>query len=146
MSPAHVAASRVRHVSDSREDLEREWAFLGRTADPLVRELLALDDPWEAYERGNHLSDLMTDTELGGSFELPHAGSIYVAWAELTDVYETGVTPIADAHAALRLAATRWLDRPAEPSARFIEEWATDARRTAGELFARDGDWWNRPG
>ena len=87
----------------------------------------------------------MTDTSPGGSWELPHAGEVYVAWSELADVYETGKTPIPDAHSTLRLAAETWLDRPEQPDAGFIAEWVSDAADAVSSLFKRDGNWWYDP-
>lgn len=131
-------------MSNATEALEREWAFFSHVIDPLVREVLATDDAWEAYRRANAVAGPMLDTS-PGTVALPHLGGVYVAWQELTDVYETGKTPDADAHEALRSAARSWLDRPLEPSAEFIEQWIADARNAAGALFKRDGDWWNDP-
>ena len=91
------------------------------------------------------MSGLLIDTSPEGSWGLPHSGAVYVAWAELTDLYETGKTPMADAHATLRLAAARWLDRPSEPTADFIEQWASEASQTVGALYERDGNWWHDP-
>lgn len=132
-------------VSNPSDELEREWAFFNQVIDPLVREVLALDDAWAAYRRANEMYDLLSDPSPGGSWEFPHSGSVYVAWAELTDLFETGKTPIQEAHAALRLAAKRWLDRPAGPNARFIEQWVSDVSEATGTLFERDGDWWRDP-
>ncbi len=123
--------------------LASEWQFFERDIDPLVRELLSQADPWEAYRRGLAVSDLMTDTEPGGSFSLPHAGGVYSAWGSLTDLYDTGKTPISDAHAALRRAAEEWL--PLVPDAAFIEHWMSEAGPATGELFDRDGNWWRDP-
>jgi hypothetical protein len=128
------------------EDLEREWAFYARVVDPAVNEVLALDDAWEAYHRTLALTGLLTDTSPGGSWELPHAGEVYAAWARLTDLYDTGKTPIDQAHATLRDAGTKWLDRPSTPTAGFIEQWVSEADEAAAVLFKRDGDWWNEPG
>jgi hypothetical protein len=132
-------------VSDPAADQEREWAFFSESIDPLVRELLALDDAWDAYDRATMVPGLLIDTAPGGALELPHAGGVYVAWSELADMFETGKTPIPDAHATLRLAAARWLDRPAEPNASFIEQWISDASDAVQARFSRDGDWWRDP-
>jgi hypothetical protein len=70
---------------------------------------------------------------------------VHVGWSELADLYETGKTPIADAHATHRLAATRWLDRPAEPSTSFVEQWVSEASEGVGALFDRDENWWRNP-
>lgn len=118
---------------------------LGQMIDPLVRELLALEDAWHAYQRANAINGLLIDTSPGGSWELPHAGHVYRAWSELEDLYETGKTPIDEAHETLRMAARKWLDRPAQPTAGFIEQWVSEAEDAAGALFKRDGDWWHEP-
>ena len=77
--------------------------------------------------------------------ELPHGGGIYVTWAELTDLYDTGKTPIADAHAALRQAATNWLERPDLPTEAFIENWLKETVSVTRSLVDRDGNWWGSP-
>lgn len=133
-------------MSNRHDDRAREWAFFTEVIDPVVRDVLALDDAWEAYRRTNDLSGLLTDTSPGGSWDLPHSGTVYVAWAELTDLYETGRTPIPDAHAALRQAAARWLDRPAESTSDFIEQWVSEASQAVGAMYDRDGNWWREPG
>ena len=91
------------------------------------------------------VSAILTDTSPGGAFGLLHSGSVYVAWSELTDLYDTGKTPISEAHATLQKAATRWLDRPAEPDADFIERWASEASQAVAALYERDGNWWREP-
>ena len=130
-------------VSDLADEQAREWAFFSGAIDPLVRQLLTFEDPWDAYRRALEVAALLTDTSPGGSFSLPHSGAVYVAWAELTDVYDTGKTPVSDAHSTLRLAATNWLDRPAKPTAVFIEQWASDASHAVAALYERDGNWWH---
>ena len=110
-----------------------------------MREVLASDDAWAAYRCANELSARFTDTSPGGSFDLPHAGEVLRAWAELADLYETGKTPIGDAHATLRSLATRWLARPDVPVVGFIERWVLDAADAANALFERDGDFWRSP-
>lgn len=77
--------------------------------------------------------------------ELPNVGAVYAEWAELADLYETGKTLIADAHAALRRVASRWLDRPSGPDATFIEQGVSDAADVVGALFERDGNWGHGP-
>ena len=83
-----------------------EWAFYSRVVDPAVNEVLALDDAWEAYQRTLALTGLLTHTAPRGSWELPHAGEVFAAWARLPDLYDTGKTPIDEAHAILCTAAT----------------------------------------
>jgi hypothetical protein len=74
----------------------------------------------------------------------PHGGAVFVAWADLEDLYDTGKTPIPDAHAALRQAATGWLARPSGPiMAAYIEDWIVDAGRTASAVIERDGGFWS---
>lgn len=133
-------------VTRPEDDLEGEWAFYVREIDPVVQEVLGLADPWEAYHRTLEMTGLLTDTSPGGSWELPHSGEVYAAWARLTDVYDTGKTPIGKAHANLRAAATAWLLRPATPTADFIEGWVSETDESSGGLFKRDGDWWHEPG
>lgn len=107
----------------------REWA------------LLAEEDPWEAYEQAGFVSGAINREML----ELPNGGALYVSWAELQDVFETGKTPIPEAHAALRRASELWLRRPEAPSAGFLSEWLDFARQEAGFFFDRDGDCWHEP-
>ena len=132
-------------VTEPEDDLEREWAFYALVVDPAVDEVLARADPWDAYHRTHEMMGLLTDTSPGGAWDLPHAGEVYAAWATLTDVYDTGNTPIGEAHTTLRTAATAWLRRPARPTADFIEDWVSEANEQAGALFKRDGDWWHEP-
>ena len=40
-------------VSNPSDDMAREWAFISQEMDPVVRDVLTLDDPWEAYRRAN---------------------------------------------------------------------------------------------
>ncbi len=126
-------------------DLEREWAFCKQLVDPAVHEALALKDPWQAYHRTLEMLDLLTDVSPSGSWELPHAGGVYRSWAMLTDLYETSKTSIDEAHATLRGAATRWLERPTAPTADFIEQWLLETDKATADLFKRDGDWWHKP-
>lgn len=73
---------------------------------------------------------------------MPHGGSVYVAWAELTGLYNAGTTPVPDAHAALQQAAAAWLERQGPPSGPFIEEWLGHTSEVIKRLVARDGDFW----
>jgi hypothetical protein len=132
-------------VSEPAYESAREWAFFGESIDPLVDELLTFDDPWDAYRQGNKVAHLLIDTSPGGSFNLPHAGEVHVAWSELTDVYDTGKTPVSDAHATLRQAAVQWLERPAEPTTAFIEQWVADASQAVAARYERDCNWWHSP-
>jgi hypothetical protein len=73
---------------------------------------------------------------------LPHGGDLYATWAELTDLYETGKTPISDAHVTLREAATEWLTRAGDRTEASIEAWSEHTRTTVTSLFDRDGTFW----
>jgi len=67
-------------------------------------------------------------------------GARVLAWADLEDLYETGKTPIPNAHAALRQAATDWLARPSVPNqAAYIETWIAQARESVSAVIKRDG-------
>lgn len=141
----HRLRRSAQQVTNPNGDEQREWDFFRDILDPVVRELLATNDPWEAYQAANAVTSLLTDTAPGGSFSLPHSGEIYAARAELSDLYETGKTPIIGAHTTLREAATRWLDRLPEPTGAFVETWIAEASEAAGAAFARDGDWRSHP-
>lgn len=79
----------------------------------------------EAYESVASMRSAMLDYLEWG----PHGGEVFAAWADLEDLYATGKTPISDAHAALRQAATTWLARPSHPqAAAYIEKWIAHAR------------------
>jgi hypothetical protein len=127
----------VSNGEDSAQARESELYSL--RLDPIARDVLAATDPWDAYREANKVSPQLT-----ADFEwLPHGGEVLVAWAELADVYDTGKTPITDAHAALRQAASIWLDRPGLPNAEHIERWLRRAHDAAHALFRRDGDFWH---
>ena len=133
-------------MDGSGGEQEREWSFFAQSLDPVVRDLLAREDPWEAYRLAMSVGSLMMiETSLGGSANLPHAGDVYVTWMELTDLFETGKTPISDAYATLRVFAERWLDRPAVLDGVFIEQWSADASDAIDRLYRRDGNWWIDP-
>ena len=75
-----------------------------------------------------------------------HGGAVFIAWADLEDLYETGKTPIPDAHAALRQAAIDWLARPSVPNmAAYIEKWIAEADQIATAFVERDGGFWTSP-
>jgi hypothetical protein len=94
------------------EDAQREARLLSTQVDPLVRVVLDADDPGDAYRAASGIPDALV-----GALEwMPHGGSLYTTWAETTDLFETGKTPITDAHAALRRAATDWFARSGDPT------------------------------
>jgi hypothetical protein len=111
--------------------------------DPFVRAVLDAEDPWGAYEAVASMRSAMIDYLEWG----PHGGAVFVAWADLEDLYDTGKTPIPDAHAALRQAASDWLDRPSVPDevAAYIEGWIAQTGRVASAIIDRDGGFWNSP-
>lgn len=119
----------------------REWIFLGKEIDPLVRAVLAEEDPWEAYKRVGSVSSAISREML----DLPNGGALYACWAEFQDIFETGKTPVPEAHAALRRASELWLRRPEALSKSFLRDWLSFARKEAGFFFDRDGDWWHEP-
>ncbi|QRP45784.1 hypothetical protein [Amycolatopsis sp. FDAARGOS 1241] len=123
------------------DDLAREWALFTQRVDPLARTVIAAVQLWDAYDAADEIpGTLLDDIEW-----LPHGGAVYTAWAQLTDVYETGKTPIHDAHTALRHAAQAWLERPSEPDSAFIDDWVRQANDASSRLFRRDGDFWHSP-
>ncbi len=133
----------VGHVGDDVDDVKQARASerYRQLVDPVAVEVLVATDPWDAYRTANKVpNQLAVDLEW-----LPHGGSVYVAWAELTDSYETGKTPIADAHAVLRQAASAWLDRPGLPDGQHVERWVREATATLHSLFLCDGDFWRSP-
>lgn len=92
--------------------------------DPIARQILAAEGPWQAYEEAHSFSGVLTD-HLSW---LPHGGSVYVAWAEATDLYEIGDASPETAHVLLRQMASEWLTRPSEPSEDFLRRWVADAQ------------------
>jgi hypothetical protein len=127
-------------VDPSQSDLERESEFFSHLIDPIAQEILDAMDPWAAYRAGNRVSDAVGDLPW-----LPHGGDVYCGWAELTDLYETGKTPIPDAHAALRQAAVDWLAMSTARDASTIDEWIASAATHVSDLVDRDGDFWRSP-
>ncbi|WP_323101777.1 hypothetical protein [Intrasporangium sp. YIM S08009] len=124
----------------SQSELRRESEFFSRQIAPIAQQILEATDAWAAYRAGNKISDALVD-DLSW---LPHGGDVYRGWAELTDLYETGKTPIIDAHAALRKAAVDWLDMSYARDA-TIDEWIGNTATTVNELAGRDGDFWRSP-
>ncbi len=89
----------------SESDQARESSFVAAAVDPLVQRVLDAAEPWAAYDVAFTIPGALLDA----LDWMPHGGALYAAWAELTDLFEGGKTPIPEAHAALRRAATRWL-------------------------------------
>lgn len=75
---------------------------------------------------------------------LPGGGEAFIAWANLEDTFETGETPIADAHQALRDAATDWLARTFD-TPDDMTAWTERAQAATARLREHDGGWWNEP-
>lgn len=99
--------------------LRREWQVLRERLDPIARDVLAADAPWRAYEAANAFSGALIDDVPW----MPHGGRLYVAWADVTDLYEVGDVTLEVAHRILRSAASRWLDRPDAPTPQFLGDW-----------------------
>lgn len=136
------AWNRYRHGMGDGVDIARQAAFFRDTMDPFVRVLLEAQEPWDAYEAVASMRGAMLDFVEWG----PNGGDVFVAWAELEDLFESGKTPIPDAHAALRQAAAEWLDRRSDSNlAPFIDAWLKRVNRTVASIIARDGDFWRSP-
>lgn len=117
----------------STEILEREWQLLS-VADPAARAALAAADPDAVYEAITwSRSDLLDDPEM------PHVGDLFCAWAELEDLYEIGRSSPDHFLSVVRVAAQRWLDRPAAQSSAWLEQWVTDTREAVAARFKVDG-------
>jgi hypothetical protein len=124
-------------VSSDR-DQAGESLFLTTVLDPLVQEVLDAVEPWGAYDVANRIPGALMD-----SLDwLPHGGRLYTAWMELTDLFETGRTPIPDAHTALRRPATDWLARPGEPTGASIAMWLEQTQLEIERINDRDGTFW----
>lgn len=123
---------------------ESQWAGAGGyyrdRISPLVRSILEDEDPWQAYDGVVRLRGLMVD-DLGW---LPGGDQAFIAWANLEDTFETGKTPIADAHQALRQAANDWLSRTFD-TPDDMTAWFEQAQAITTRLRERDGDWWHDP-
>lgn len=104
--------------SEDPADLRREWQVL-RQIDPIAREVLAATDAWDACAAANRTGGVLVDDLTW----MPHGGQLYVAWAELTDLFEIGETSLESAHEVVRQAASRWLSRPEQPDAAFLSGW-----------------------
>ena len=122
-------------------DEERESQLLSTQVDPLARAILDAVEPWDAYRMANDIPSSFLEALAW----MPHGGSLYKTWAELTDLFETGKTPIPYAHAALRQAATDWLARQGEPTSASIEMWLERTQTSLNALVDRDGDFWGGP-
>lgn len=129
----------VAAVDTANDEDARDGAFLSQVVDPGARRILEASDPWQAYRVANDTYPALLD------HDLPHSGALYVAWAELTDLFETGKTPVPDAHAALRRAAAEWLRRPGPATATHAERWIKYASDQVRYLSDRDGDFWRGP-
>lgn len=120
------AVSEAEHPTEAdAADLKREWQLLQRV-DPIAREVLTATDPWDAYAAANGASAVLVD-ELTW---MPHGGQVYVAWQELTDLFEVDETPLESAHHALRHAATRWPSKPEQSNSGFLAGWLQETRNT----------------
>ncbi|MAO80548.1 hypothetical protein [uncultured Nocardioides sp.] len=119
----------------------RESQLLATVVDPLVRAINEAAEHWDAYRAAVGIGDSFVD-EMDW---MPHGGSLYATWAELTDLFDTGKTPLADAHRVLTQAATAWLDRSGEPSPEFLAAWLERAQDSISALVRQDGDFWPDP-
>lgn len=124
------------------DELKDQDEFVVAHIDPMVRRLLEAPDCDKAYEAANEVAQALANRP-----DLANGGALYIAWSELTDVFETGRTPQEDADAALREAATQWLAR-CDPTgadlagASFYEAWVHLAGDLVHGLYARDGNFW----
>ena len=125
--------------SDSEQ--ARESQLLATAVDPLARAVVEATEPWDAYRAAVGVGDSFVDEVEW----MPHGGSLYTTWAGLADLFETGKTPLADAHRVLKQAAVDWLDRPGEPSQEFVTAWLAKAQNAADSLVHRDGYFWRGP-
>jgi hypothetical protein len=126
----------VDHLDEGQA---RESQFLATAVDPLVREIVYAVEPRDAYRVANGIPGCLVDA----LDWLPHGGGLYTAWQELLDLFETGKTPIPDADAALRQAATEWLARQGNPTAASIEAWLERTQTSIKKLLDRDGTFWS---
>ncbi len=134
----------VREVGDAvtdSSDLEREWNLFREKIDPICLQVLEASHPEDAYGAACYCPGALLD-DLGW---LPHGGAVYVAWARLTDLFETGKTDDDVAHRILREATEQWLQRPPSPVAEFIEEWTEQTTEAVTLRFRLDGNFWTKP-
>ncbi|MEV4141295.1 hypothetical protein AB0J72_55160 [Dactylosporangium sp. NPDC049742] len=125
----------------SDRDEERESQLLSTEIDPLAQAILDSVQPWDAYEVALEIPGRLLDA----LDWLPHGGALYGAWAELADLFETGKTPIPDAHDAVRQASTDWLARPEDDTGASVETWLERAQTLTHRPVDRDGDFWHGP-
>ena len=104
--------------------------------DPMAHDVVRAVEPWDAYRAALGYGAFLDDPDL------PHGGGLYVAWAELTDLFETGKTDDATAHALLRAAVLDWLRRPNLPDSGWVEGWIDKVRGAVSNQFRADGDFW----
>lgn len=102
--------------------------------DPLVRQVLKASGAWEACNEVHLTANATLERP-----DLPAAGEIYNAWMQLTDVFDIGNAPLREAHAAIRLSAEEWLDRPPAADHSFYTGWARKADDRAKHLFSKYG-------
>ena len=105
--------------TSAADELAREWKLFREEVRPIVGDVLAAAEPWDAYREANRVCGVLVDHLTW----LPHGGSVYVAWAGLTDLYEVGDTSPEAAHEALIRAASLWFEMPEEPSPRLLTAW-----------------------
>jgi hypothetical protein len=120
----------------------RELLLLSTTVDPGAQAILDAVDPWKAYWAAMDISGALSDAVLW----MPHGGALYIAWTELSDLYETGKTSIPDAHAALRRASNDWLAVSTNRTGPALKAWVARTEALVGKIFERDGDFWRDPG
>ena len=90
----------------------READFFRDVMDPFVCAMVTAEDPWDAYNEVAGMRGSMLDYLEWGV----HGGQVYVARADLADLYVTGTTPIEEAHAAWpRAAGPAGRDVPVTP-------------------------------
>ena len=75
-------------MDERGDELAAQDEFVASRIDPIVRRVLASSDPHDAYWAAGDIPNA-----LQGDTQLPNWGSMYVAWSELADVFETGRTP-----------------------------------------------------
>lgn len=105
------------------DDADREAAFFRDVMDPFVRAVLEAEDPWDAYQSIASMRGAMTDYLDWG----PHGGEMFVAWADLEDLYDKGKTPLSDAHGASVKLRPNGL--PGRPCLTLAHTWRTGSRR-----------------
>jgi len=127
---------------DPGSDHAREFQSLAAAIDPFARKILEAEDPWDGQQTAAYICGSLLDDVVW----VPSEGRLYIVWAELSDLYDTGKTPIPEAFAVLRQAAADWLARPGALTAEFIEAWSERTQTASDYLFDRDGSFWNPQG